>query len=75
MNYELFEYLVASPVFDKFPELDRKLIWDIMLGPGPTETTSTGGTVTFEGATPKVVSMDDLAVVPTMPRSPRPNPT
>jgi len=75
MNRELFEYLITIPEFDKFPELDRKFIHDIILGPGPTETISTGGTITSEGATPEVVIMEALTPVLMASRSHRLKPT
>lgn len=62
-------------MFAKYSKSDRMLICDIMLGLGPTETTSSGEIVAFEGASPEVVSMEVPPIVPTAPRSPRPKPT
>ena len=75
MNCEFFKYLIASPMFDNFLELDMKFISDIMSGPCPAKTASTGGTIASEGVALDVVSMEALAPVPTILRSPRSKPT
>lgn len=72
MNPRVYANLVASSVFDKFPEETHQFIPSTMSGPG--DTNSTGGAVTSEGAAPKVMSMKNPAAMPTAPRSPRPKP-
>lgn len=57
------------------PELDQKLITYIMLGLCPTETASTGGTISSKGTALEVMSMEVSAAVPTTLRSPRLKPT
>lgn len=71
MNREFFEDFLTSPMFDQYPESDRKLIHDITLGPGPAETASTRRAIASEGASPEVMSMEVLAAVLMMSRSPR----
>lgn len=75
MNHELFEALITIPMFDQFLELDKKFICDIMSRLGPTETTSIGGTMAFEGDSIEVVSIEALATMSIVLRSPRPKPT
>lgn len=75
MNCEFFEALITSYVFDKFPELDKKIICNIMLRPGPTETTSARGIVASKVVDPEVLSVETPTHVPMVLRSPRLKPT
>lgn len=74
MNQSFFEDLVTSPAFANLPKLNQKFILDTMLGPRPTETVSTWGDVASKGVALKVVSMEALAPMPIVPRSPKLNP-
>jgi len=75
MNQSYWEDLVISPTFAKFSELNQKFILEKILGPSPVETVSTSGDVASKGASMEVVSMEALAPVPMVLRSPRPKPT
>ena len=63
-----------GPAFSKLSELNHKFILETMSGPSPAETVTIRGDVAFEGVARKVVSMEDLALVPMTLRSPRPKP-
>lgn len=60
-------------MFDTLSESDQNFINRFMSA--PTETASTRGAITSEGATPEVMSIEVLAVVPTTPMSLGPKPT
>jgi len=72
MNPQFFTDSVASSVFDTLPKDTQQFILNTMSKLG--ETTSTGGTVSSEGAAPEVVSMEALSLMPMALRSPRPKP-
>lgn len=73
MNPQVFADLVASSVFDRLPKDTQQFILNTMSGPGKTKIT--GGTISSEGASPEVVSIEAPTTMPTAPRSPRPKPT
>lgn len=74
MSHAFWEYLVSSPVFAKFPEINCKIILEKMSTTNPAETVS-GDDVVSDAVALEVVSMEAPAVVHMAPRSPRPKHT
>lgn len=74
MSQVFWEDLVASPLFSEFPDINQNLILDKISAPSPTEIVSTGD-VASKVVAQKFVSMEALAIAPTLSRSPRPKPT
>jgi len=84
MNPDIFEALIASSMFEKFPMETQELVSSIMLMPAKTvsageemeiEGTSPEVVMAAKGASPEVETIKVLKEVRKSLRTPRPRPT